>query len=388
LTVDVFWPVLLALPWVVLVLFMVLRVRLPTAIPEHPASWSAPPLVSVIVPARNEERSIETVLRSLTASRYPAFEILVVDDRSDDDTRERARTVDRGGAARLEVIVGEPLPEGWLGKPWACWQGASRARGDLLVFTDADTVHGPDLLGRAVAYLDEEEADAVTLMGRQLLETFWERVVQPHIFLAMWIRYPALARPLRPERWASAIANGQYILFRREVYESFDGHRSVRGEVVEDQALAQGLVRSGYRLSVGGAEADFATRMYRSLGEIVAGWSKNLILGGLRSLPAWLRPIAPPLMLLSALILWLLPPALLVAALIGTSGGPSLVWASCITGLSALFWALVCRRMGVPGRFGLLYPLGAAVGLWIMVRSWSRMGRVEWKGREYRVESP
>jgi len=387
-TSAVLWPVLLGLPWAALILFVVVRVRLPKPIPEPPASWTAPPFVSVIVPARNEERSIETVLRSLAASRYPAFEILVVDDRSDDRTPERARAVDRGRAVRFEVIAGEPLPEGWLGKPWACWQGATRAQGDLFVFTDADTVHGPELLGRAVAYLEEQGADAITLVGRQLLETFWERTVQPHVFLAMWIRYPDLSRPLGPERWMSAIANGQYILFRRGAYESLDGHRSVRGEVVEDQALAQGLVRGGYRLRVGAAEDDFATRMYRSLGEIVAGWSKNLFLGGLRSLPGWLRPIAPPLMLLSAMTLWLLPPMLLVVALTGTVGESILIWSSCITGLSACFWGLVCRRMDVPGRFGLLYPLGAAVGMWIMIRSWSRMGRVEWKGREYRVESP
>lgn len=377
--------VLLGIPWVALMLFVALRVRLPEAIPEAPRSWTDPPFVSVIVPARNEERSIESVLRSLADSRYPAFEIIVVDDRSDDETGDRARAVDPGRASRLRVLEGEPLPEGWLGKPWACWQGAARARGELLVFTDADTIHGPDLLSRSVAFLRAREADAVTLMGRQLLDTFWERTVQPHIFLAMWIRYPRLSRPLGPEQWPSAIANGQYILFRREAYDSLDGHRSVRGEVVEDQALAQGLVRGGYHLRVGGAEDDFATRMYRSLGEIVAGWSKNLVLGGLQSLPGWLRPVAPALMLLSSAILWLGPLAVCAAALLFSLSGSILAWGLLLTVLSACFWGLVCRRMGVPSVFGLLYPLGASVAMWIMVRSWSRMGRVEWKGREYRI---
>lgn len=378
-------PLLLSLPWVALLLFVLLRIRLPIELSDPATSPADPRLVTVIVPARDEERNIERVLRSVAASRYPIFEILVVDDRSGDRTAQRAASVDSGRAQRLEVISGEPLPEGWLGKPWACWQGAARARGDLLLFTDADTVHGPDLLSRSVGELHDRESDALTVLGRQLMETFWERLVQPQIFMTMMVRFVDQRRPLPQRRWRSAIANGQYLLFRREVYEAIDGHRAVRDQVVEDQALAQRLVRGGYRLWVGRDEGQLATRMYHSLGEIVAGWSKNLVLGGLQSLPPWIRPFAPALLLLTGVVLWLLPPLVLVGALAGLFGGVSLGWSAAVVTASILFWAVVGARLGAPARYGALYPLGAAVGSWVLVRSWLRMGNVVWKGRAYRV---
>jgi chlorobactene glucosyltransferase len=377
---------MLSLPWVVFLLFVVLRMRLPIELTTFPVDPRDPPFVTVIVPARDEERNIERVLRSLASSRYPAFEILVVDDRSSDRTAELACSVAPGQARRLEVIRGEPLPGGWLGKPWACWQGVQRAHGDLLLFTDADTVHGAELLSRSVRELREREADALTVLGRQLLETFWERLIQPQIFLTMMVRFADARRPRPSARWRSAIANGQYLLFRREVYEALDGHRGVREEVVEDQALAQRLVRGGYRLWIGRAEDQLATRMYESLGEIIAGWSKNLVLGGLRSLSPWTRPVAPALLLLTGATLWLLPPLVLVGALVGPFGGVALTWSTGVVVGSTIFWAVVGVRMGVPGLYGALYPLGAAAAGWIVLRSWLRMESVVWKGREYHVK--
>jgi len=378
-------PLLWSLPWVAFLFFVVLRVRLPLELADPPTGPVEAPFVTVIVPARDEERSIARVLGSLAASRYPSFEILVVDDRSADRTAELARAAGPDRARRLEVISGEPLPEGWLGKPWACWQGAERARGDLLLFADADTVHGPDLLRRSVGELLRREADALTVLGRQLMGTFWERLVQPQIFMTMMVRFVDQRWPLPQRRWRSAIANGQYLLFRRTVYDALDGHRGVRDQVVEDQALAQRLVREGFRLWVGRAEDQLATRMYQSLGEIVAGWSKNLVLGGLQSLPRWIRPVAPGLLLLTGVILWLLPPLVLIGAVTGLLGGWSLAWSAVVVTASALFWAMVGVRLGVPARYGVLYPLGAAVGSWILIRSWRHMERVVWKGREYKV---
>lgn len=140
-------PLLLALPWVAFAALAVARLRgLPDALPEDVTLPADPPPVSVVVPARNEAANIVCCLESLAASRYPTFEIIVVDDRSEDGTRELTRSVTPGGARRIAVLDGEPLPEGWLGKPWACWQGARVATGEVLLFTDADTLHGPDLL--------------------------------------------------------------------------------------------------------------------------------------------------------------------------------------------------------------------------------------------------
>ncbi len=382
-------PLLLALPWLLFGVAFVLLVRLPWPLPPargEAAEDGALPLVSVVVPARNESHNIVRVLESLTRARYPDFEILVVDDRSEDDTADLARGLPPGNARRLAVLDGRELPEGWLGKPWACHQGASEAEGDLLLFTDADTVHGPDLLTRAVAGMADDEADLLTVVGRQILGSFWERLVQPQVFVSMLLRYPDRRRPLPRERWRGAIANGQFLLFRREAYEAVGGHEAVRGAVAEDLKLAQRVVGAGMCLSLRRAEDDLGTRMYRSLGELVAGWSKNLLLGGLDTLPpGLLRAVTPVAMLFGGLAFWVAPPVLLAAALAGWGPAGLLPWAATATGVSMAFWAGITWRFGASPLYGTLYPLGHLVLAVIVARAWMRGSRVEWKGRSYRV---
>jgi chlorobactene glucosyltransferase len=378
-------PLLLALPWMALLAYLLLVVRLPRELPAAaaPRTPRPPPLVSVIVPARNEALNIEACVRSLTACEYPDFEVIVVDDASDDGTGALARAVGAGRARRLEVVVGAPLPTGWLGKPWACQQGAEVAEGALLLFTDADTTHGPQLLPRAVAALEEEGADLLTVVGRQLMDTFWERLVQPQIFFMMFFRFPRVEQAARNDRWRDALANGQFMLFRREAYERIGRHEAVRDEIVEDLALAQRVKRAGLALRIRSAETALSTRMYRSLRELVDGWSKNIVLGGLQTLPRWVRPATPPLMLLTGVALWVAPPVALALALSGVSEGGVLVWSVAVYASSALLWALVTVQMGAPPYYGPLYPLGALVGAYIFVRSWTRGRHVPWKGRRY-----
>ena len=361
--------------------------------PANAGSASAPPgdaaspQISVIVPARDEARSIGGCVASLAASDYPSYEIIVVDDRSTDATGAIAACVPKGNARRVEVLSGEELPEGWLGKPWACHQGARRANGDLLLFTDADTTHARTLMASAVSGLRQDGAQAITLVGHQLMESFWERLVQPQIFTMMMFRYHDLGRPVGKERWRDAIANGQYILIEREAYDSVGGHDAVRGEVVEDLALAQILARTGFRLTVRFAERQFRTRMYRSLREIVDGWSKNVILGGLMTLPAWLRPIMPPAVLSTIIALWIAPPTVLCATLVGFGSGRLQLWAAATTAISLAFWMAVSRRFGAPLAYGLAYPLGAAVAAFTFVRSWTWGRDIRWKGRSYRIDA-
>lgn len=378
---------LLTLPWIGLVVFMLLRVRIPGGLPgSGVARVGAAPRVSIIVPARDEAANISRCVRSLVASTYPLFEVIVVDDRSTDDTAALARGVPPGTAERVEVVEGAELPEGWLGKPWACWQGMRRARGDLLLFTDADTVHGPQLLDRAVAEREREGADLLTLAGRQLMGSFWERLVQPHVFLMMLLRFRDLERGVRKGRWRDAIANGQFLLFTRDAYDALGGHEAVRDEVAEDLALAQLVVRRGLRLVPRMAEDDLATRMYRSLGELVRGWSKNLVMGGLQSMAPWLRPFVVPGTLLWIVGMWIVPPVLLALAAGGLASRALLPWAALVTVVSALFWAWMTAVMKAPARYGLLYPLGAAVLAYIFLRSWIAGRRIRWKGRSYRLK--
>jgi chlorobactene glucosyltransferase len=353
----------------------------------HPNLSDGPPvegtLVSIIIPARNEAGTIETVVRSVLASQYRPFELLVVDDRSTDET---ATTVERLAAAdrRVRLVRGTPLPGGWYGKPWACEQGFRAASGELLLFTDADTRHAPELLGRAVAALRREHADLVTVAPRQLCLGFWERVIMPQIWLLLGLRYHP-RRVNRARRARDVIANGQFILTSRAAYESVGGHGAVRHEVAEDLALAQTYLRHGCRLHFAFAERLMETRMYQNLRDILEGWSKNVYLGGRRSFPdePILRALVP-VMLAAATVFWLIPPAVLSAGALGADVADLRVAAMVATGLSALFWALVSYGMKIPVLYGLLYPAGAAMALYIFARStWRGSRRVEWRGRVY-----
>jgi len=367
-----------ALPWLVpfASLFRLASTR-PNLSDVPPAAGT---LVSVVVPARNESAAIETVVRSVLASTYEPLELVVLDDRSTDAT---AAIVERLAAedARLRLVRGEPLPEGWYGKPWACLQGYRAARGGLLLFTDADTRHEPELLARAVGALRAEQADLVTVAPRQRCETFWERLVMPQIWLLLGVRYhPSRVNRARRER--DVIANGQFILMPRESYEAVGTHEIVRHEVAEDLALAQAFHRAGRKIHFAFAERLMETRMYQSLPHLVEGWSKNVYLGGRRSFPEEpvLRALVP-VMLLAAFLFWLVPPAVLAVTGVTAGLGTAAVVA---TGFSALFWMLVSYGMKIPPWYGLLYPIGALMALYIGARSiWRGARRVEWRGRVY-----
>lgn len=367
-----------ALPWVVPFgsLFRLADLR-PDLADVSPASGVP---ISVIIPARNESATIETVVRSILASTYRPLEILVVDDRSTDDTAARVERL-AADDARVRLIRGAPLPPGWYGKPWACLQGYRAATGELLLFTDADTRHAPELLARSVGALQAERADLVTVAPRQLCVTFWERLVMPQIWLLLALRYhPSRVNRARRER--DLIANGQFILVPRSSYEAVGTHEVVRSEVAEDLALAQAFYRGGKRVHFAFAERYMETRMYRSLGEMVEGWSKNMYLGGRRSFPGEpLLQALVPLMLVAAFAFWLVP---LLALVLGGSSGPMGPAAMAATAASALFWMLISGGMRIPAWYGLLFPLGALVALGIGVRSaWRGERRVEWRGRAY-----
>jgi chlorobactene glucosyltransferase len=338
-------------------------------------------LVSVIVPARNEASTIRTLLSSLLATQYHPVEFVVVDDRSTDDTAALVSTV---SDPRLRLLRGEELPEGWYGKPWACYQGFRAARGSLLLFTDADTHHHPELLGRAVGALLHQGAGLVTVSPLQRCVTFWERVVMPQIWFLLALRYhpPAVNRASR-ER--DVIANGQFILTSREAYEAVGTHRVVSHEVAEDLALAQAYLRRGLKLHFAFAEQLMETRMYQNLAQLIEGWSKNIYLGGRRSFPAqpFLQALVP-FMLAGAMLFWLAPSALLLGSIF-IAGFREMAGAAIVASMvSTLFWMVMCRQMKIPVFYGAAYPLGALMALYIVGRSTWRGGRrVEWRGRVY-----
>jgi len=369
---------LLAAPWILALLLISFRytMRRPRLRDYEPITSG--PLVSVIIPARNEARNIERCVRSVLGTRYSPIEVIVVDDRSTDGTAE---IVEPATGNRLRLVRGVDPPEGWFGKQWAIVQGYKVARGELLLFADADTRHTPELLPRAVSGLQQERADLFTVLPRQEMRTFWERLIQPHVFVALESRFAYLPSVNRTRTPWNAIANGQFILTPRAAYEEVGTHEAVRDGVADDVMLAQLYVRAGKDIFIAQAREFMATRMYASLGEIVAGWTKNLATGAPLLAPpiGIIRAVLPYVMWLPALF-WLLPPILWLSA------GSHV--AAIATVASLLTWVAVYLAEGAPIWYALLYPIGAAfVGL-IMLRSAGRgRRRIEWRGRTYSSDS-
>jgi chlorobactene glucosyltransferase len=338
--------------------------------------------VSVILPARNEAANLERCARSILASDYPRFDLVIVDDRSTDGTGAIADAL-AAHDARVRVVHGAELPEGWYGKPWACWQGYRAASGSLLLFTDADTVHGPRLLPRAVAALRAEGADLVTVIPRQEMVGFWERAVQPFFFLMLGLRFGSAQKLNRNTNPRDAIANGQFICVTRASYEAVGGHERVKDTVIEDLMLAVRYTEARRRLFIALAEEDMSTHMYTSLGGIVEGWSKNFFSGVLVTIRA--RPLAYAAALASLLLplLFVLPAAALAAGVIAGRAPWLAFGAVGYAGAAALF-ALFLRAARAPAWYGLFHPLGALVQVFIILRAIARgTRRIEWKGRTY-----
>jgi len=365
---------LLASPWILalLVILYSYATRRPH-LRDYPPAASGP-LVSVIIPARNEARNIERCVRSILAATYPNIEIIVVDDRSTDGTGDLVERL--GGSVRL--VRGAELPAGWFGKQWALVQGYRVARGELLLFADADTKHEPELIARAVAARAAERVDLFSVIPRQETVTFWERLIQPQVFVALGARVGDLRRLNRTRTEWNAIANGQFLLVTRESYEAVGTHEAVKHSVADDLMLAQTYVRHGRDIFLALAVEYMQTRMYGSLREILEGWTKNLALGAPLMAPPvpWIRALFPYVMWMPAL-LWIGPP--IAWALFGWD------FAAIATVASLITWMGIYAGERAPVQYALLYPLGAGMVAFIMMRSAWRGGRtVEWKGRTYR----
>jgi hypothetical protein len=231
------------------------------------------PVVSVVVPARNEEACLALCLESLVSQTGIDFEIIVVDDASNDHTAEIARSF-----ADVIVISAPPLPNSWTGKNNAISAGAkiAHSKAKWLLFTDADTVHKPGSLARAVGEAEQHGAALLSYSPEQEVRTFWERAVMPVIFAELAATYP----PARVSDPASplAAANGQYLMISREAYEAVGGHTKIASDLLEDVAMARLVKSSGLRIVFRYGGDTVRTRMYRSWPQMKEGWTKNLAL--------------------------------------------------------------------------------------------------------------
>jgi chlorobactene glucosyltransferase len=377
-----------ALPWIATPIIASLRMARSRSLDaESPVPPDRAPLVSVIVPARNEARNIEECVRSILSSRYPQLEVIIVNDHSTDETGSIARSV-AVEDGRLTVIDNPDLPTGWFGKQWACQTGANAAHGEILIFMDADARASDDLVARSINGMLRTGADFYSVLGRQDMVTFWERLIQMQVFTVLTTRFGGTEIVNDAKSASAKIANGQYLMISRPIYNEFGGHGLVREYVAEDLMLAQRYFELGKKTVLVMGMDQLSTRMYTSLRELIGGWRKNLFAGGRHSMPMGIAAAAlTPLLLPLPFLMQLAPPALLVAAF--ALGMPTLaLWATIATGVSLVTWLAYYRAVGLPMAYALLFPLGAAVTLYIAVTAVIRGSRVEWKGREYESAHP
>ena len=240
--------------------------------------WPAPPrypFVSILVPCRNEEENLPPLIASLKALDYPNFEVLIIDDGSTDSTNEVAS---RLAGENFRVLRALDKPDGWVGKNWACWIGAAEANGELLLFTDADTVHSPDSLKRAIAFMAARHAEMISAPPFHECRGLWEKC------LGSFQLFPFIASAYRqPPSDDRLFAIGQYLVFTRESYTAFQGHSRVAHSLAEDADLAHLWRNQGCRYEVFPESNLYSVQMYSTPSAFCAGWRRLLRLGLVRA---------------------------------------------------------------------------------------------------------
>jgi glycosyltransferase involved in cell wall biosynthesis len=342
-----------------------------------------PPLVTAVIPAKDEEATLAHCLASVGSQTYPNLEVLVVDDRSTDRTAEIARSFAEGDP-RVRVITIEDLPPGWTGKTHALHTAAGQAAGDWFWFIDADTRHAPENLAIVMEYARCQGAAMASLLPELRCETFWESVVQPLAGVVLIQSYPLFW--VNDDRRKLAFANGQYILIRRDAYLAAGGHAAVRDRFVEDIAMAERVKGLGLPVRVAIAHGIGSCRMYASLGQLVRGWSRILYDALGRSPSRLLGKVIDPLVFSQS------GHVAFVAALVLLAAGAPGPFPLALLGMSVAHHALsyaVLRRLyhlSVPcSRYVAWFPLANLVMDWVLVRA-LRMcltGQVTWRGTAY-----
>ena len=364
--------------------------------------------VSIIVPARNEEVNLAACLESLVAQTGVPFEIIVVDDDSTDRTAEIARSFAsphpqagtakngkgtasavpkssrfdvRGFSPRVTVISAPPLPANWTGKNNAMSAGAKAAnpKSNWLLFTDADTVHAPGSLARAVAEAEQHGAALLSYSPAQEVHGFWEKAVMPVIFAELATTYPpqAVNDPASP----IAAANGQYLMISREAYDALGGHTTIAADLLEDVAMARLVKRSGRKIFFRYGGDAVRTRMYRTFAQLREGWTKNLAL---------LFPRPRTLAFLRMAEFLLIVGNLAAAIWAKLSGRPNLALQTALLTIILSGWfAMRIRKAHFSAGSSFAAIFGLPLFSYFLLRSSRRRknGGVIWKGRTYQAEA-
>ena len=344
------------------------------SVPASPPACEQP-TVSILIPARNEASNIAATLCDLSLQHYPTLEILVLDDRSEDGTGDIVARAARTNP-QIQLLCGCDLPAGWTGKNWACAQLAAVARGEILLFADADVRWQPDAILSLVATMTQLDADLLTIWPTQHTRSWGERLTVPLMAFAV-LAYLPLRLAQEFHHPLAAAANGQCMAFRRPAYAAIGGHAAVRRAIVEDVRLAQRIKAAGLHLRMADGAGLVSCRMYANSQAALDGYTKNIRAGhgnhlgllALSTLFHWALFLLPWLWLVAGRA-WLLP---------GWPGWPLLLVAAGV-GVRALTAHATRQRTGD----ALLLPVSVLLFTWIAARAvwWHvRYRGVLWKGR-------
>ncbi len=335
------------------------------------------PMVSILIPARNEAHNIEDCLTSLLGQDYEPYEAVVFDDESQDATAEILTRLKHENP-RLKVLSGRPLPIGWTGKNWACHQLSQRAQGELLLFVDADTRHHSRMLPEAVAAIFSSQADLLSGLPRQELKTWGERFTLPVLAWAVLSFFPIRLFQRIPFSFLS-LAVGQFMLFRRAAYTQIGGHAAIRSSVIEDFSLARLAKKNGLRWEFVNLVGYVHSRMYENFRQVIDGLCKNLFAVFGHNLPVflfiwfWLAIVfIYPVLSLVLYLLGILLPGFSPALAIDT------------VALSLISWLVSIWFFGMPLAQAAAYPLTIALTGLIAVRTalfHLSQRSIYWKGR-------
>jgi len=346
------------------------------------------PFVSLLVPARNEEAHIEVCVRSLIGQHYEHLEVLVLDDCSSDRTASIVQGIiaelPSAQKGRLQLLRGEPLPPGWVGKNFACHQLSQHAPGDYLFFTDADTVHAPETVRAVIDCMQRRGVDLLTAQLEYKLKDMGERLIVPLLCFRVFTLLPLTLISRRPEPILAA-GNGPLLCFHRLAYQAAGGHEAIKECILEDVSLARAVKAAGYRMAFVDAIDMIYCHMYSSFANTWAGFSKTFFAFYNYSL------IAALAIIVLDLALFVVPPLLLLTSLFVALPLTILLLAFCSYGIAVLMRLLLAVRFTRSQKLSTLFlcflhPAAIILGCLILLNSihwhYRKLG-TEWKGRYY-----
>ncbi len=376
---HIFWVVLtggVALAWIATMMVVAIGVRtIPWLRDTALLDDGKCPSISILFAGRDEAEKMPGAIETMLSLDYPRYEVVAVDDRSDDATGEILRAA-ANKDARLKPVRVDSLPPGWLGKPHALEKAYEHSTGEWLVFTDADVHFKPDLLRRAIALAQQKRWDHLTLLAEPTLHTFGEKVALTFFGTCFLLG----TRPWRANDPKSRgyTGIGAFQIVRRIAYEKAGTHRRLAMEVVDDIKLGKIIKEAGFRSGVARGEDWVSVHWHAGLGNIIRGTTKNFFAA------TGFRMSVLAFQVVATLLMFVLP----VAALPFVRG-----WAQVSAAVSALSAFVItsgaAKGIGAPVAYGLTYPLGAIFICWMLLRSavvtlWQ--GGVTWRGTFYPIE--